>query len=219
MTSDHGVLPLPEALAEKGTATCPVEKGRLSPTVLLVELRAHLIEAFGQLPESLRNAKAVSTPVGRSMAPGWVMREGHRLTVNRPLAAERGIEVDAIVESAAEFLERQPGIAKVWRTAELADAKGEKARLYRNSNDPARGGDLVLELEPGCLLSDNPFGTTHGSPHDYDRKIPIVFAGPGVTPGTDDDDASSVDIGPTLAEQIGVDAPDDLDGRVLRLSR
>ena len=218
LTADHGVLPLPEALAAEGHASCPIEKGRLSPTVLIVELRAHLVERFGQLPKRLAGAKAVSTPTSRGMAPGWVMREGHRLTVNRPLAAEKNVEVEAIVAAASEFLSRQTGIAKVWRPEEFAKSSDPKAALYRNSHDPERGGDLVLELAPGCLLSDNPYGTTHGSPHDYDRKVPMLFAGPGVKRARVAEPVASVDIGPTLADQIGVRAPPGLDGRVLQLN-
>jgi len=218
LTADHGVMPLPEALELEGQLTCPVERGRIAPTVLLVGLAAHLSERIGSPPEQPADAETVSTPTAKGQLPGWVMREGHRLTVNRAFAKERGIEVGAIVDAASEFLAKQPGIVRVWRTDSFASSDEPSAELYRNSHHSERGGDIALELAPGCLLSDSPFGTTHGSPHYYDRDVPLLFAGPGVEAGVDSRPAATVDIGPTLAELIGVRAPKGLDGRVLPLS-
>jgi arylsulfatase A-like enzyme len=79
-------------------------------------------------------------------------------------------------------------------------------------------GDLVLEVAEGCLVSDFDSGTTHGSPYLYDRRVPVLFRGPGVEPGRVPGRAATIDIAPTLAKRIGVRAPDDLDGRPLPLA-
>ena len=60
-------------------------------------------------------------------------------------------------------------------------------------------------------------GTSHGTPYLYDRAIPIVFFGPGVSRGVVRGRATSVDIAPTLARAIGVEAPAELDGHPLSL--
>ena len=57
---------------------------------------------------------------------------------------------------------------------------------------------------------------THGSPHDGDAHVPIVFRGPGVKKGRVRRFVRTVDIGPTLAALIGVAPMEKLDGRVLR---
>jgi arylsulfatase A-like enzyme len=88
---------------------------------------------------------------------------------------------------------------------------------YRASRIPGEGGDLVVEPAYGCLLSPWPAGTSHGSPHDYDRDVPLVFFGPGVEPGRVAGNAAPVDIAPTLAAALGLDVPQGLDGRVLPL--
>lgn len=56
---------------------------------------------------------------------------------------------------------------------------------------------------------------THGSPYTYDRHVPLVFMGPGIEAGRLDEVTATVDMAPTLASLIGVQAPADLDGRVL----
>jgi arylsulfatase A-like enzyme len=70
----------------------------------------------------------------------------------------------------------------------------------------------------GCLISPYDTGTSHGSPYDYDRRVPLVFYGAGVSRGAVPERAATVDLAPTLAALLGVPAPPDLDGRVLPLA-
>ena len=58
-------------------------------------------------------------------------------------------------------------------------------------------------------------GTTHGTPYWYDRHVPLMFLGPGVSPGRDTARAATVDFAPTLASWIGVKPTAAIDGRVL----
>jgi len=55
---------------------------------------------------------------------------------------------------------------------------------------------------------------THGSPWDYDRRVPILFWWPGVTPETRTTPIETVDIAPTLAAAAGVQTPK-VDGKCL----
>jgi arylsulfatase A-like enzyme len=45
---------------------------------------------------------------------------------------------------------------------------------------------------------------THGSPWDYDRRVPILFWRPGMQASLRDDAIETVDIMPTLAAMIGL---------------
>jgi predicted AlkP superfamily pyrophosphatase or phosphodiesterase len=55
----------------------------------------------------------------------------------------------------------------------------------------------------------------HGSPHDYDAQVPVLFYGSMIRPGKYDRFARVVDIAPTLARIVGVKPTEALDGRVL----
>ena len=55
------------------------------------------------------------------------------------------------------------------------------------------------------------------SVYDYDRRVPVIFYGVGVAPGVIVEAVHSIDIAPTLGEELGLDLPVDLDGRVLDL--
>ena len=91
------------------------------------------------------------------------------------------------------------------------------ARLYRNSFDPERSGDMLLQLAEGCLAAFGDYGTSHGSPYAYDRDVPLVFMGAGIEAGQVSGRAVTVDLAPTLADWLGLEAPSGLDGRVLDL--
>ena len=84
------------------------------------------------------------------------------------------------------------------------------------SYDPVRNGNIVLVLNKYDIFTEKDRGTSHGSPWDYDRHIPLIMYGKGVRKGVEiDDDAVQQDIVPTLAYRIGTDAPVTAEGRVL----
>ena len=57
-------------------------------------------------------------------------------------------------------------------------------------------------------------GHAHGEGRPIDRRVPIIFAGPGVTPGGSFDDPVSVtDIAPTILALMGIKPPASWDGR------
>ena len=47
-------------------------------------------------------------------------------------------------------------------------------------------------------------GTTHGSATPDDQRVPLLFLGAGIKPGTYQDDATPADLTPTLAAIAGL---------------
>jgi predicted AlkP superfamily pyrophosphatase or phosphodiesterase len=199
LSADHGVLPLPEWLTETGASRCPVPGGRTSLEAVSGRLRSALDAAFA--PALAKDET-------------WLHFAGPQIVVDRALAERRGVPVASVAGVAKRVLEDEPAIAKVWTPEELA-GEDAIAVLYRHSLDPERSGDLVVQVAETCLVSGFPDGTTHGSPWLYDRAVPIVLFGAGVTPGSVDTPARTIDIAPTLARRVGVEPPADRDGRDL----
>jgi hypothetical protein len=204
LTADHGVLELPEWLVESGTSECPLPTGRGSSRALA---------------EGLAQALHAGLDPKGSAPAAWVAVSGFDLTVNRRLAQERHVSVPRVADLAKRWLSVQPGIAHVWTQDEIEGGKGPApfAALYLNSFDPERSGDLIVQPAPNCLFSAYPSGTSHGTPYLYDRAVPLVFFGPGVSPGVVRGRATTVDIAPTLARAMGLEAPAELDGHPLAL--
>lgn len=72
----------------------------------------------------------------------------------------------------------------------------------------------VVTLKEGDIYN-YPIVATHGSPHDYDSHVPILFYGPPFKPGRYPGFTRTVDLGPTLAKVLGVTPTERLDGRIL----
>ena len=82
-----------------------------------------------------------------------------------------------------------------------------------------RSGDLLVLLKPRITTIETPapgYVETHGSPWDYDRRVPLMFWRKGMTPFEQPLSVETVDIAPTLAATIGLPV-DGLDGRCLDL--
>jgi len=201
LTSDHGVLPLPEWLVETGGMQCPVDGGRISieKAILGVYWRLYIdfTSPFGD-PRDL---------VGFSEAGG---------TVSATYAQQVGTTVEQVVESMEHYLEEQAYIETVWTPSELDASVDPVSRLYRNSVVPGKSPHFFIQLKKTCLLFFSE-GTSHGSVYDYDRRVPIIFYGAGVEPGVITELVHTIDIAPTLGEKLGLEVPADLDGRALNL--
>ncbi|MBX9607389.1 MAG: alkaline phosphatase family protein [Gammaproteobacteria bacterium] len=91
------------------------------------------------------------------------------------------------------------------------------------SYDPERSGDFYVVLDPRVTPIDKPeigYIATHGSPWDYDRRVPLIFWRPGIEGFEQPNSVETVDLLPTLAAQIGLAVPsEEIDGRCLDLDR
>ena len=88
----------------------------------------------------------------------------------------------------------------------------------RASFDPERSGDFVVLLKRGInpVPDTTRYVTTHGSPWDYDRRVPIIFWRKGMAAAQRNDHIETVDIMPTLAASIGLAVdPSSIDGECL----
>ncbi|MBW2416717.1 MAG: alkaline phosphatase family protein [Deltaproteobacteria bacterium] len=200
LSSDHGVLPLPEWLAETGRSRCPVDGGRVNQRWMVGRLYLDLWREFSPL---------------FSFPDAWVQFSGTSVNVDRALAELHEVDPERVAAFAERWFEARPEIEEAWTRQEIAEGSGEFAALYRHSFDPERSGDLTLQLHADCLISGGSEGTTHGSPYLYDRAVPIVFWGPGFERGVVPGRARTIDIAPTLARALGIAIPDGLDGTPL----
>lgn len=200
LSADHGVLPLPEWLIAHDQATCPDPDGRRSALWLVAGVYFDLWREFSPL---------------FSKPGAWMHAGAAGLRVNQKLASRHGVNPQRVIAETKRLLEAEDVIEKAWTRDEIVNGTDEFARLYRNSYDTERSGDLTIQVAEGCLVWPFDEGTSHGSPYAYDRDVPIVLWGTGVAGGTIDGTARTIDIGPSLAERLGVPFPDNLDGKPL----
>ena len=139
-------------------------------------------------------------------------------------AAEASDDPDplALAERVAAALETQPEIVRAFPLQHLEGAPTGDTLidLFRNSRSAERlTGSFrdygVMAIFQEGMLESRSYGSTHGTPWLYDRSVPLIFIGGGVTPGVSQERVATIDFAPTLAALAGVPAPSDLDGRAV----
>ncbi|HET6363342.1 MAG TPA: alkaline phosphatase family protein [Gemmatimonadota bacterium] len=191
LTADHGIAPLPEALRRLHSE---VHTGRIHPDRLREAAEAALVEAYGSAPGS------------RSWLRAYVE---HHFYLDHSLLAERDIPREAAARVLALALSRLEGIHEAFTHADLVRAavRGEPGIQALLSFHPHRSGDVFVHFDPFWFEYDEIYGTTHGSPWEYDARVPIILFGPGVRPGFYREKSSVAQIAPTLAALLDVDVP------------
>lgn len=106
-----------------------------------------------------------------------------------------------------------------------------RADLYRDLVKRGTGSDDItrrwLQMFPedvpvAVVVTQRPFwywqfvvDAMHGSPHEYDARVPVLFYGAGIKPGRHEEKVRVVDIAPTLAAVLSIRPMERLDGKVL----
>ena len=206
LTADHGGLDAPERVAERAIPAERVAGGDLV-NALNTSLRARLGLA--------------ADPLGGEIDQLY-------LTPNAGDAAGQ----HRIIDAALAFLKARPEVAAAYTADEIAAAPpvppgtpaDELTLLQRLSEsfDRARSGDIAVVLQPytSAYAPRKPGSAIagHGSPWNYDRRVPILFWWPGAAGFEQPLPVETVDIAPTLAALLGLRAPA-VDGRCLDLDR
>ena len=189
-SSDHGAIPAPEDASGKAAG-----------------VRRLNWEKFGA---GLEDALQARWPMKDA---SWIVsNQIPYLYLNRRAAERRGLKWSEFLDEAAKILSRADGFAAVLVPG--ADA-GPFAEQVRRSYDPGRSGDLIAIMGENVLLHDKAPGTSHGTPWDYDARVPLVFWGRGVRAGLTASPAATVDLAPTLGRLLGLDYPPG-DGAAIR---
>jgi predicted AlkP superfamily pyrophosphatase or phosphodiesterase len=137
--------------------------------------------------------------------------------------ADRNVNDPATPPRVVAAVKQLPFVADAWTHEDLRrqPAADSFAVLFQRALYPGRQGEefdrqgVSVRFVPGFMDRDR--GSGHGLPYWYDRHVPIIFMGPGITRGRDASRTSTVDFAPTLAGLLGIPVPSGLDGRPLRL--
>jgi hypothetical protein len=111
-----------------------------------------------------------------------------------------------------------PGVMRVDAVPELEAlaARGDRyARIWRNAIPDDMDAVLTLTIQPNHYWGARSTTATHGSPHEYDARVPVLFLGPAFAPGHYAVPARTVDLTATLAQALGIAPIEPIDGRPL----
>jgi predicted AlkP superfamily pyrophosphatase or phosphodiesterase len=206
LSADHGGLDFAERLQDQGI---PAKR---------IDIEAWIKDLQSKVRNQLHLDKDMLL-VGDDHDPD-------QLYLNPVVARQLGGRKELIAK-VISIVRSMPDIAVVASYDEIAalpakrfEDPREESLLYRLkfSAAPERAGDILLAfqamVERGGPPLEDP--AQHGSAYDYDRRVPIIFWGPWLGEHRMDP-ASTVDIAPTLAKELGIEPEERLDGVPLKL--
>jgi hypothetical protein len=188
LTADHGVCPLPEAARAEGHPA-----GRIAVATLKAKANEFLVGKFGGDAKTRYIESALET---------WIY-------LNHDLMKARGLPAEEVEAALAGWLVRQEGIQAAYTRTQLVAgvAEGDRVgQLVRRSFHPDRAGDVGVVLKPYYIIWTLT-GTTHGSPHAYDRHVPLMLYGAGVRPGVREEPVRPEVAVTLLARSLGIAPP------------
>lgn len=186
LTSDHGVQEFPEAGGPGGRISLTDE--------------ARTLERWA--------AERWKIDLDASEQSGLVVAE-------MQLLRTRGIDVDSIADAMATRVRAMPGVKRVYTRRSLPQVADLDAMRWRRQVTLDDGWLIAVSLEPGWIWASSKNYTTHGSTTELDVRVPVIIRVPGVASRRIERPVGVVDIGPTLAEVLGISPTEPLDGRPL----
>lgn len=205
LTADHGGHDLPERSREQAAEDAQRVDIALSP------------------------AKASEAIAARTGLPGpLILGTGAfgDMYISKKLTSTQRAKV---LKEAKAYYSAHPQVQAVFTRDEIAAAPAPSGppeswsllMEVKAAFDPERSGDFHVLLKPRVTpIADGGQGyvATHGSPWDYDRRVPILFWRSGIGHFEQPLGVETVDILPTLAAQIGLSLPaSGIDGKCLDL--
>ena len=207
LSADHGFVLIPEAARARDGS---YRGGRLPDgRRTMVDFVQRLDRHVG---EELCLAPGTRTLLGNH---GWTMTYDRAAFPLRTVAGPCGeagrevqaSDVDRVLPGAVRRLYAEE-IDGVWLVSERERwPESHPATEYvRNAFYGHRSGDAILLPRPGVMVHWDPGrGSTHGTHHDYDTQVPLVFWGAGFSARESGEASTPYDLAPTLAGPLGID--------------
>lgn len=214
LSADHGFAPIPEVVRRK---TGIRHGGRITGN------ESEMTSAFPSFEERLNLALSAALCLAPGSEPvkgteGWSIWYDHDVLPLRSVEgscgpAGREITAADIDRALPQVMASVFGheIAKVLLVSERArwDRSDRAVQFALEDFDPVRSGDVFLIPRSNAIrVWDIARGSGHGSHHDHDTNVPLIFWGGPFRASVLSRPAAPYDLAPTLGAAVGVKVPD-----------
>ncbi len=202
LTADHGAADCPERLQAQG-----IPARRIVPRTLGESLNRELAKRLGGKRDYL------------------LPMDGPQVYLNPEALAENGHTRAEILATLLPLLKGNPDVAEACTAEELSACTPDPQEapthrslktMLRLSFVESRSGDVLLAFKPFLFIDDPKDALSHGLPQDYDRRVPLIFWGPWKAERRTEP-VRIIDLAPTLAKELRIETPNQVDGRPLLL--
>jgi predicted AlkP superfamily pyrophosphatase or phosphodiesterase len=187
LSADHGVMPLVEVLKARGVDARRADAAQLSQPV----------------EQALQSRFPGKTGLVADPDP-------MEYVLDREAIARQGLRFEDVETTIRQALVATGLVEAVYTQSQLMGARPADDPffdLHQRAFFASRSGDLIARIKRHVYLGGYVGGTGHGTPHDYDRHVPIVFMGPGIPPGQREVDTGPEDIAWALGRMLGLPYP------------
>jgi predicted AlkP superfamily pyrophosphatase or phosphodiesterase len=194
LSADHGVMPLVEVLQAQR-----IDAKRVNPSIL-----------EGSVKNALKTQFTNAEGLYEFSQPSFYL--------NKEEIQKRGLKVKEVENVIVKALNASDLVEIIYTKEDLIGEPRPNDPVFtlvQNSFFAPRSPDVTVILKKYIYMDTYVGGTGHGTVYDYDRHIPVVFAGPGIEAGTYDQPCGPEDIAPTLATLLKLTIPKENDARVL----
>lgn len=203
---------------------------RDSSTVLIALTADHGVQSFPQLYTARTGEPAFRVDLGditeqfyralvaRGVDSAAFAFEDGILWMDRGAFGRAGVKADSVIDAFGARARAVAGVLTTHKRSQLTPRdtlRNVVVRRWYHALPPDAPFELVVTLRPHSVWTNLPFAM-HGTPDDLDAKVPIIFYGAPFKPGRYTEVARVVDMAPTLAQLLGVQPGEPLDGHVLR---
>ena len=192
LTADHAVVPVPSYLQS-------------------LKIPAHYFntKAFKKYVDSITTKYFKSDALVENFSNNQIFL--NKETLNK-LKLDKNIVAEKIADEVVYFDGIYKAVsAKTMQTTNFTD--GILRALQKGYNQKL-SGDILLVPYPATLASKRT-GTSHGSGYFYDTHVPILFYGNGIKKGSSAKRYEIIDIAPTMANLLDIEAPNASTGKVI----
>ncbi|WP_439132344.1 alkaline phosphatase PafA [Polaribacter sp.] len=140
----------------------------------------------------------------------------YQIFLNKEKIESIGFTKDQVAEKLVEEIVEFEGIykavtAKTLQTSHFSDGI---LNSLQNGYNQKLSGDVLMVPYPATLTGGRT-GTSHGSGYSYDTHVPIIFYGNGIASGISKKRYNIIDIAPTIANLLQIEAPNSATGKII----
>ena len=143
----------------------------------------------------------------------------YQIFLNKKKVEDLGFTIHKVAEKLADEVVNFDGIYKAVSAKTLQTTHFTSGILnsLQNGYNQKFSGDVLMIPYPATLTQGHGLtGTSHGSGYSYDTHIPIIFYGNGIEKGTSTEKYTVIDIAPTIANLLKIEAPNATTGNIIK---
>ena len=140
----------------------------------------------------------------------------YQIFLNQQKIESLGLDKNKVAKKIADEIVNLEGIYKsvTAQTLKTTNFSSGILNSLQNGYNQKFSGDIMITPYPATLISDRQ-GTSHGSGYSYDTHIPIIFYGNGIKKGVSKKRYEIIDIAPTIANLLKIEAPNSASGKII----